>query len=150
MFEDFKKRELPSQGGPSRPSGIRAARPGATPSIYSGRQSEDIITGHDHFHVKPPGCDLERRRHPRIPCRNVKACIKTGQAAPVVVDVVNMSRSGVFFASTNLFNPGAAVSIAMHYIEGGQNMFQKCRIIRAQPTPSATAPSEYAAEFSPG
>jgi hypothetical protein len=146
MSEDFKKHEPFSQGG--RQTGIRTARPGTSPSIYSGHQSEDIITGHDHFQVNAQGRNVERRRHPRIPCRSVKACIKTEQASPVIVNVENMSRSGVFFVSMKQFDPGTAVSIAMHYIEGGQNLFQNCRIVRAQATTSATAPNQYAAEFS--
>ena len=150
MSEDFKKHELSSQGVPSfvRQSGVRTDRPGTNPSIYSGHQSEDLITGHDHFLVKPQGRNVERRRHPRIPCRSVKACVKSEQASPVIVDVENMSRCGVFFASMKRFAPGTAVSIAMHYIEGGQNLFQNCRIVRAEPTTSAAVPNQYGAEFS--
>jgi hypothetical protein len=85
----------------------------------------------------------------RIPCRNVKALIKTGAGAGAVVDVVNISRGGVCFTSVEKFRLGTSVSIATHYIEGGHNIYQNGRIIRVEREASAMLPGEYAIEFLP-
>jgi len=115
---------------------------------YSG-ESEEIITGHEGFHMKPHVRNVEERRHPRVSFRNAKACIKTEQAPSVIVDVVNMSRGGACFNSAEQFRLGAEVFLAVHYIEGGQNIFQNGRIVRLRHKPSGMLPTEYAVEFSP-
>jgi hypothetical protein len=65
------------------------------------------------------------------------------------VNLINISRGGVCFSSHAEFHPGISVSIATHYIEGGNNIFQDGRIVRVQRAPSAMSPGEYAIEFSP-
>lgn len=114
--------------------------------VYSG-VVPDLVVGHDHFHIVPAKNAANRRRHPRVPCRNVKACIKADEAN-IVVDVLDISRSGLRFATFQQFAPGAAVAVAPHYIEGGQNIFQNARIVRVRHKPSGMLPPEYAVEFS--
>jgi hypothetical protein len=116
-------------------------------SHYSGHEPNLVPIGHEVFQLKPTVRAVNERRHPRIPCRNVKACIKTEQSSSVIVDVINISRGGVCFMSFIEFHPGTQVSIAMHYIEGGHIIFQGGRIIRAKHSGSATLPGEYAIEF---
>jgi hypothetical protein len=117
----------------------------ASSSTYSGHELDAlVVTGHESFLVKP----AKERRHPRVPCRKVKACIKTEKAASVVVDVVNISRNGLCFLTFEQFCPGTAVSIATHYIEGGQNIFQNGQVIRVQQRPVSNRPGEYEVELS--
>ena len=117
-------------------------------SGYSGQEPNLLPMCHEVYHLKPTVRTVNERRHPRIPCRNVKACVKTEQGSSVVVDVINMSRGGVCFTSLVEFYPGTAVSIATHYIEGGHTIFQDGRIIRAKRGESAMLRGEYAVEFS--
>lgn len=118
-------------------------------SNYSGYEPNLVPTCHEVYLFEPTVRTVDERKHPRIPCRNVRACIKTEANPDVVVDVINVSRGGVCFSSYAEFHPGIPVSIATHYIVGGQNIFQNGRIVRMQRSPSATAPGEYAIEFSP-
>jgi hypothetical protein len=116
-------------------------------SPYSGHEPNLVPASHHIYHLRPAVRTVNERRHPRIPCRNVKACIKTAQGASVVVDLVNISRGGACFMSSAEFYPGTAVSIATHYIEGGHNIYQDGQIIRVQRMASATLPGVYAFEF---
>ena len=103
-------------------------------------------TGQDDSGVKP----ANRRKQPRVPCRKIKAYVIADDLPGVVVDVVDVSRGGLCFVSFEQFHPKTAVSIATHYIEGGQNIFQDGLIVRARPKRSGTLPTEYAVEFSAG
>jgi hypothetical protein len=118
-------------------------------SHYSGYEPTLVPTCHEVYMLKPAVRTVDERRYPRITCRNVRACINTEANAGVIVDLINISRGGVCFSSYAEFHPGTPVSIATHYIVGGQNIFQNGRIVRMQRSPSATAPGEYAIEFSP-
>jgi hypothetical protein len=117
----------------------------STPN-YSGR-TDDIVTGRDRFPVKPRAPIVERRRYNRVPCRDVRACIKTADSANVIVDVPNISRNGICFRTFEQFRQGARVSIATYYTEGGQNIFQDARIIWMRGIDSGM-PAEYGVEFS--
>jgi hypothetical protein len=121
---------------------VCGARLGA--STYSGNSLE-LVTGHPPVHVKLP-YPANHRRYPRIPCANVKACVKAGEASRVIVEVVNISRGGVCFLSSEQFSPGTVLSIATHYVEGGQNIFQLCQILWAKPG-EAGAPGKCGAKF---
>lgn len=127
---------------------------GAGPSLsiaephYSGYEPNLVPTCHEVYLLKPPVRTVDQRRYPRIQCRNVRACIKTDTHADVIVNLINISRGGVCFTSYAEFYPGTPVSIATHYIEGGQNIFQNGRIVRMQHSPRTMSPGEYAIEFS--
>jgi len=116
-------------------------------SSYSGHEPNLVPLSHEVYYLKPDERTVNERRHPRIPCRNVKACIKTEQGSSVVVSLVNMSRSGFFFTSLVEFTPGTPVSVATHFIEGGHNIFQDGRIVRVHSKGTATLPGEYAIEL---
>lgn len=118
-------------------------------SIYSGYEPSFVPISPEVYHLRPPVRTVNERRHPRIPCRNAKACVKTGQEENVV-DLVNISRGGVCFTSVADFRPGTKVSIATHYIEGGHNIYQEGIVVRAQHRASGHFPGEYAIEFQRG
>jgi hypothetical protein len=120
---------------------------GVSESLYSNHEPNLVPTSHEVYYLKPEGRTVNERRYPRIPCRNVKACIKTEQGPSVVVNLVNMSRGGLYFTSVMKFSPGTRVSVATHFMEGGHNIFQDGRIVRVQSRGSATLPGEYAIEF---
>ena len=111
-------------------------------SLCSAREP-GLITGHESYSITPP----VRNEYPSIPCRNVRACIKTAQGSSVIVDLINISRGGVSFTSPAEFSAGTLVSIATHYLEGGHNIYQDGQIIRVQREDSSTQPGEYAIEF---
>jgi hypothetical protein len=116
----------------------------STPEPAPAAVAAQPVSGHDDPAVKP----VNRRRQPRVPCRKVRAYVITDDVPGVVVDVVDVSRGGLCFVSFEQFLPQTAVSIATHYIEGGQNIFQDGLIVRARPRRSGTMPTEYAVEFS--
>jgi PilZ domain len=126
-----------------------SAKDGINESLagYAGYEPDLVPICHELYYLKPTKRTVNERRHPRIPCRNVKACIKTEQGSSVVVDVVNISRGGLCFTSVMEFHPGTQVSIATHYIEGGHNIFQDGRIVRVHSKGSTTVPGEYGVEF---
>jgi CheY-like chemotaxis protein len=112
----------------------------------------ELVTGHERYFISPPEKTAayggERRRHPRIPLRNVRACITTRHGATAVVDVADLSRGGFcFFTSDQWFALGTQVSVAMHYNEGGENISQSGRIVRVR-TRSSAPSFEYGVEFS--
>jgi hypothetical protein len=115
---------------------------------YSGFEPDLIATCHDVYLVKPEVRTKDERRHSRIPARQAQACIRTEDGKSVVVNLLNISRGGACFTSFANFQQGTAVSIATHYIEGGQNIFQMGRIVRVQHRAVGTFPGEYAVEFS--
>jgi hypothetical protein len=120
---------------------------GLSSLMYCGHEP-DLVTGHESYHVRPLVRTVDERQHPRIPCRNVKACVKTERSGGIVVDLVNVGQGGVSFTSFATFPHGTQVLIATHYIEGGQNIYQDGRIIRVQFNPSGMLPSEYTVQFS--
>lgn len=114
---------------------------------YSGYEPNLLPACHEIYYLKPSIRTVNERQSPRIRCRNVKASIKTEQGTHVIVNLVNISRGGVCFISDVDFCPETPVSIATHYIEGGQNIYQSATIVRVQNRPTAVLPGEYAIEF---
>lgn len=171
MRDEYKDLELPARLKPGRSSrpvvrcsiclqlttytdgnaycSVCGARLAPSSPIYSGREPEDIITGNNGSQLRHSARSGDARRFPRIPCRNVKACIQTEEAARYVVDVVNLSRGGLCFLSVDQFAPGAPASVAVHYVKGGQNIFQKGRVVWAQER-KLDLPAQCGVEFSPG
>jgi hypothetical protein len=111
---------------------------------YSGNAPEDLAFEHERYHALPRRRTVNKRRHLRVSC-NASACIRTKKAT-VLVEIVDISRSGMCFRSAEHFYPGTAVSVATHYIAGGQNIFQNGTIVRVH-SPSGTTCAEYGVEF---
>ena len=118
-----------------------------SPYGYAGYEPDLVPICHELYYLKPTVRSINERRHPRIPCRNTKACIKTEQGSSVIVGILNISRSGLCFTSVMEFRPGTQVSIATHYVEGGHNIFQDGRIVRVHSKGSAVLPGKYGVEF---
>lgn len=138
---------VPESGGDNDCSSLPSMG-GVTESLYSGYEPNLLPMSHEVYSLIPPtGTVDERRRHHRISVRNVWACIKTEQGRSVVANLINISRGGVCFTSTTEFCPGTPVSVATHYIEGGQNIYQDGRIIRVPLSGLTTIPGVYAIEF---
>jgi hypothetical protein len=116
-------------------------------SSYSGYEPGLLSIGCEDYYLQPTARRTDERQHPRIPYRNIKACIKREQGSMVIVTLTNISQGGVGFTSSAEFCPGTPVTIAVHYIEGGQNIFQTARIVRVQQRPSAMEPGRYGLEF---
>jgi len=115
---------------------------------YSSYEPDLVVASHELYLLKPTVRTADERRYRRIPARNIHACIRTEDGTSVIVDLINISRGGVFFRSCAEFDSETLVSIATHYILGGQNIFQEGRIVRVQRKPLATLPGEYAVEYS--
>jgi len=117
-------------------------------SNYSGHELEGIVTDHNQFQTPQPASTahtINMRRHLRIFCRNARACIRT-ESASVIATLTNVSRNGLGFRTSEKFNPGTTVSIATHYVEGGENIFQSGRIVRVRLSPSGNF-ADYGVEF---
>ena len=116
---------------------------------YSGETSE--LLNHDPDLIPAPLVAPKRnvtnkRRHARIVCRNTKVCIESKDVT-VIADVVDVSRGGVSFTTDEMWFPlFTPVLIAVHYIEGGHNVFQKAHIVRVRQRALA-ASVEYGVRF---
>jgi hypothetical protein len=116
----------------------------STPN-YSG-QADGFVTGRDRFPGQRRAPVVERRRCNRIPCRDVRACIRTEAPASVLAYMPNVSRNGMCFRTRAQFQPEELISIATYFTEGGQNIFQNGRIVWTRDVESGM--SEYGVEFS--
>lgn len=90
------------------------------------------------------GKKSERRKHPRISMR-AQACV--GQPGPHadIVEVVNVSRSGICFCSSRTYNEDSWIQVAVPYTKGAANIFVAGRIVRARKI-SRTV-TEYGVEY---
>jgi hypothetical protein len=111
-------------------------------------QAQEPAAGQDDSADKPQAPAVNRRKQPRVPCRKIRAFVITRDVPGIVVDVVDISRGGLCFLSFEQFSPKTTISIATHYIEGGQNIFQDGRIVRVRQKRAGMLPTEYAVEFS--
>lgn len=126
-----------------------SARLTANARVYHGPVPE-LVTGHDGYHINhdaiPSVKRSEKRRHPRIPVRNVKAAIAINGVIDAVVEVLNLSRGGFSFIGFERFSLGTRISVALHYSEGGENIFQEARVVRLRKRAS-DPPVEYGVEL---
>jgi hypothetical protein len=137
MPEDFKEFEFSDEGGSK-----------GNELTYSGYEPDLLTTSHEMYHLTPALHTRNERRHARIPARKAQACIRMESGESFIVSMLDISRGGACFTSAIDFHPGTSLFIATHYIEGGQNIFQLCRIVRVQHKPMGDLPGEYAVEFS--
>jgi hypothetical protein len=120
----------------------------ALSSPATSGQTRELAPGHPDLRVNPQIPAVNRRKRPRVPCRKTRAYIIANEVPGVVVEVVDISRGGLCFMSFEQFRLHTAVSVATHYMEGGQNIFQDGLIIRVRHKEPGTLPTEYAVEFS--
>lgn len=87
------------------------------------------------------------RRYNRISLKNMKACLQRQGAADDVVDVVDMSRSGIRFVSMVDYRMGMRLEVAVPYTRGGANLFAPAKIARVQSRPSSGLPGEFGLQY---
>ena len=76
-----------------------------------------------------------RRRHPRIKCQ-FRACIRYKQHYDEeILEVENISRGGVCFATSKCLVPGTKFDIAIPYSPGTANIFVPAQVVRQRPIP---------------
>ncbi len=114
-------------------------------SNYSGHEPEDLVVNHEKYQPTFTVRTVNKRRHPRIPCRNMLACVRT-EFASIVVEMLDISKKGLRVKTAEQFCTGTEVSVAAYYVEGGQNIFQYGRIVRVRYRTSGIL-AEYGIEF---
>jgi PilZ domain len=85
----------------------------------------------------------DERRHKRISGRETKACIRVGECEEIV-QVLNLSRTGICFAAWKHYLPDTRVMVASPFTLAGNNIFLPAHIVRAQRRATPTIPGEYA------
>lgn len=88
----------------------------------------------------------ERRKHRRIASRNGKAAILCS-GKQQIVEMLNVSRGGLYIRTNARYAVGIFVQVAVHYVEGANNIFQPARIARVNLAPTSTLPGEYGIEI---
>jgi len=82
--------------------------------------------------AKEPAKTRASRQHARVKMK-MTACVREpGFGIDDVVQVDNVSRSGISFFSRNAYRPGALLEIAAPYMNGAENVFSLARVKRAQ------------------
>jgi len=113
---------------------------------YSGK-SLGIIAGYEGFQGEPDFRRTARRESRKISCSNVVACVRTAEGEEIVVNQTSIGKGGVGFTTDAGISLHSQVTIATHFIKGGQNIFQKGSITAIRRSPTALLPSEYELEF---
>jgi hypothetical protein len=73
----------------------------------------------------------------------MKSCIRAGETEEVV-EVINLSRSGLCFEAWKHYLPDSTVEVASPFTIGSNNIFQRARIVRADRRAAGTIPGQYA------
>ena len=99
-------------------------------------------------HPPKPKVDLRsrnERKHIRLRMK-MRACIRRPGLGEEVVEVENVSRSGLLFLSANHYKKGTWVEVAAPYTPGAANVFIPARIVRDQQLSGADR-RKYGAEY---
>lgn len=107
----------------------------------------ELVTGFESYSISPETNSPTRVDDHRIICRNATASIKIGEGQHFLVKLASMGKKSVSFISEERFVVGNSVSIATHYIEGAQNIYQDGRITRALGRSFDGGSGEYLVEF---
>ena len=105
-----------------------------------------VVSGHEIYELRKPKKDINDRQHGRIPT-HAKAFLRIPGRDEELVNVLDVSRGGLRFESPNNYEVGLEMEVALHYVEGGNNIFQKGRIVRKQRRPTETWNGEYGLMF---
>ncbi len=138
MVDDRLPAEIPNDFQPDEPPHIASFRQ------LSYAPDPAFVAGPEGFMVKP--AVSERRQDPRIPCRHVRAELRSSNQN-FLVTVLNMSRGGFAFETFRDLPLGATFSVATHYIAGGQNIYQEGCVHRVERRPTAARAGEYAIKY---
>ncbi len=105
-----------------------------------------VVSGHEIYELRKPKKDINDRQHGRIPT-HAKAFLRIPGREEELVNVLDVSRGGLRFESPNNYEVGLEMEVALHYVEGGNNIFQKGRIVRKQRRPTEVWKGEYGVMF---
>ena len=115
---------------------------------YVGGEELNLVPpGHEVYHLRPPRRLVNERAHVRITSKTSQACIRIPGREDDIVHVLNMSKGGLGFASHVEYAPGTAITVAVHYVEGGNNLFQPARVVRVHRPSLPLVPGEYGVKF---
>jgi hypothetical protein len=111
----------------------------------------EVVTGsaayEQHGTPRPRVRTGNDRRYNRIALRNMKACLQRHGYGDDVVDVIDMSRSGIRFVSMVDYRVGMRVEVAVPYTIDGANLFAPAKIARVQSRPTADIPGEFGLQY---
>lgn len=74
----------------------------------------------------------DRRKHPRVTVKRIKACLTRMGQIQDVVEVVDVSRGGIRFRSSRQYVIGDWVQVAIPYTPGAANIFVSAQVVRRQ------------------
>lgn len=115
---------------------------------YAGGEELNLVpAGHDVYHLRPPRRIVNERAHVRITSKTSQVCIRIPGKEDDIVPMLNLSKGGLGFASHVEYEPGTAISVAVHYVDGGNNLFQPGRIVRVHRKNLPMVPGEYGVKF---
>lgn len=115
---------------------------------YAGGEELNLVpAGHEVYHLRPPRRIVNERAHVRIMSKTSQACIRITGKEDDIVQVLNLSKGGLGFSSYVEYEPDTAISVAVHYVQGGNNLFQPARIVRVHRSSLPMMPGEYGVKF---
>jgi hypothetical protein len=91
-----------------------------------------------------PGSRPNRRKHARVSMKT-SACVGSPGSREDVVEVINVSRGGICFRSSRIYNEDSWVQVAVPYTKGAANIFVAGRIVRCRVINGTL--SEYGVEY---
>jgi hypothetical protein len=112
----------------------------------SGTDPNLVVFGHQIYHMQMVKKEVNERQHRRITTK-AKACVRSVGNADDIVDVLDVSRGGLRFQSARNYEQGFLIEVAVHYVEGGNNIFQSAQIARKHRRPTSFLPGEYGVKF---
>jgi hypothetical protein len=134
---NFMTKERKQSGSPEKPDG----------NVYASYEPNFVPSGYNVFELNQQQTSgKERRKHRRIASRNGKACILCN-GKQQIVEMLNVSRGGVYIRTSAEYSVGTFVQVAVHYVEGANNIFLPARVVRVRLAPSPTLPGEYGIEI---
>lgn len=114
--------------------------------VEDGPDPNLVVSGHDIYHLRPQKKEVNEREFRRVTTKT-KAYLRIPGREDDVVEVLDISRGGLRFESLNNYEKGMEFDIALHYVQGGNNIFQRAKIVRKQRRPSEYFPGEYGVMF---
>jgi hypothetical protein len=131
------------------------AQSGFTPpcertGVYDSAQDPNlVVSGHHIYHLRPAKKEINEREYRRV-LTSARALIRISGREDEIVDVLDESRGGLRFESPTNYEIGIEMEIAMHYVRGGNNIFQKGKLVRKQRRPTESWAGEYGVMFLDG
>jgi hypothetical protein len=118
-----------------------------TSATYIGERDPALVVAAEQFgYCQPAKRTLNRRRNPRVSCRECRGAIRSADGEIIRVFVLNVSKSGACVETMQPLTLGSVLEIATSYIEGGNNVFVPARVVRPHRKPGLMR-AQYGIEF---